>query len=154
METSFSNVTKLKSESKCSEEYLFIYFKIWIIFSKKVVMWQYFSFLAFWWNFAPNENADVESSFGPKFVGLLARYIVMHPEIGQSLIMLHFGGCGVTWIYASRNFWWLSPNKWSIGFMDVLAKDIKREDSWRSFMLEESHFASWCFCYFLCFYCL
>lgn len=44
METSLKNVTKPKSESKCSEEKLFIYFKIWIFFSEKVIMWQYFPF--------------------------------------------------------------------------------------------------------------
>jgi len=35
--------------------------------------------------------------------------------------------------------------------MDVLAKDTKREDAWRSFMLEEPHFASLLFFVFLLF---
>jgi hypothetical protein len=68
----------------------------------------------------------------------------------------------VTWICVSRNFWWLnlnqrkwwdSLNKWSTRLMDVLVENTKREDSWLSFILEESHIVCWCLCYFLCFHC-
>jgi len=46
-----------------------------------------------------------------------------------------------------------SPNEWSIGLMNVLVENIKKEDGWQAFILEELHFAYWCLGYFLCFCC-